>query len=173
MQIDINGINVAFVGNHLPIKNVQYLPKLFLSIYQVFPDAVFHIIGSGDFEKDYKESPFPVKYWENQSPEKMPDLYNSMDLVVMPSLKEGLPMTCLESTACGTAFVGSRVGDIADVVGIENTVPFSSTFETDFANLCKKRLANKNTDSIQLPEQYRVEHIVAEEERVLLGVING
>ena len=170
LQVDTDKVNIAFVGNYIPIKNVQYLPKLFLSIYQDFPGVVFHIIGSGDFEKDYKESPFLVKYWGNQSPNKMPDLYNCMDLVVMPSLKEGLPMTCLESIACGTAFIGSRVGGIADVVGVENTVPFSSTFEMDFANLCKKRLANKNTASIQLPEKYHVECIVAAEKQVLMEV---
>lgn len=170
LQVNLNNVNIAFVGNHLPIKNVQYLPMLFSSIYQDFPDAVFHIIGSGDFEKDYQESPFPMKYWGNQLPDKMPDLYNCMDLVVMPSLKEGLPMTCLESTACGTAFVGSRVGAIADVVGVENTVPFSPTFETDFATLCKKRLVNKSPDTVQLPEQYHVKYIVTAEKHVLMAV---
>lgn len=171
LQVDTDKVNIGFVGNYLPIKNVQYLPKLFLSIFQDFPDAVFHIIGSGGFKENYKESPCSIKYWDNQSPDKMPDLYNCMDLVVMPSIKEGLPMTCLESTACGTAFVGSRVGGIADVVGVENTVPFSPTFETDFANLCKKRLADKNAVLIQLPEQYHVEHIVAAEKRVLIEVL--
>ena len=172
LQVNTDNVNIAFVGNHLPIKNVQFLPKLFLSIHKEYPEAVFHIIGSGEFKNDYKEVPFTIRYWENQLPDKMPDLYNCMDLIVMPSIKEGLPMTCLESTACGTAFVGSRVGAIADVVGKDNTVPFSPTFETDFAHLCKEKLTNNN-NSIHLPKQYCVEHVVATEKEMFIKVISG
>lgn len=170
LRIEIDVPNVAFIGNHLPIKNVQYLPKLFSSIHKELPNTHFHIIGTGGFQEDFKDCVFPVTYWENQTPEKMPNLYNSMDLVVLPSINEGLPMTCLESLACGTAFVGSRVGGIADVAGIDNTVPFSPTFEMDFADLCKKRLVVGNVHPIVLPEQYRIDNVVNKEIKVLKGI---
>lgn len=167
LQLNINVPNVAFIGNHLPIKNVQYLPKLFSSINKELPNTHFHIIGTGEFQEDFKNCFFSVRYWKNQIPENMPNLYNCMDLVVLPSINEGLPMTCLESLACGTAFVGSRVGGIADVAGVDNTVPFSPTFETDFANLCKEKLNDRNTQTSQLPEQYRISNVVDLEIKVL------
>jgi len=173
LQIDLGKKNVAFIGNYLPIKNVKYLPMLFSSIYKDNKETCFHIIGNGDFVGDFKGLDLPITFWGNQLPDKMPDLYNCMDLIVLPSINEGLPMTCLESTACGTAFVGSRVGGIAEVVGVDNTVPLSPTFETDFANLCKEKLANKDVKFVQLSEQYRVEHVVAMEKKVLEEVLNG
>jgi glycosyltransferase involved in cell wall biosynthesis len=174
LQLDIDVPNVAFIGNHLPIKNVHYLPKLFSSIHEGLPDTRFHIIGTGGFQGDFKGCTFSVTYWENQTPENMPILYNCMDLVVLPSINEGLPMTCLESLACGTAFVGSRVGGIADVAGIDNTVPFSPTFETDFAKLCKEKLlVDKNTQTIQLPEQYHIKNVVNMEKKVLINVLSS
>lgn len=168
LQINIDVPNVAFIGNHIFIKNAQYLPKLFSSIHKDLPNTHFHIIGTGGFQEDFKGCAFSVTYWENQTPENMPNLYNCMDLVVLPSINEGLPMTCLESLACGTAFVGSRVGGIADVAGIDNTVPFSPTFETDFANLCKEKLAGRSSQTIQLPEQYRIDNVVNIEKKVLI-----
>jgi glycosyltransferase involved in cell wall biosynthesis len=143
---------------------------LFSSIYKENKETHFHIVGDGAFATDFKGLDLPITFWGNQLPDKMPDLYNCMDLIVLPSINEGLPMTCLESTACGTAFVGSRVGGIAEVVGVDNTVPLSPTFETDFANLCKERLSGKDAYSIQLPERYRVESVVAKEKEVLCRV---
>ena len=48
----------------------------------------------------------------------------------------------VESVACGTLLIGSRVGGIAEVVGEDNTVPLNDGFVNRFADLCVKRLIN-------------------------------
>ena len=139
-HVDINKYHIAFIGNYLPVKNVKFLPKLFAGIFQDNKNVQFHIVGNGAFKEDFKEVDAPVRYWGNLSADKMPDLYNCMDLIVLPSKNEGLPMTCLEAMACGTSFVGSRVGGIADAVGVDNTVPLSPIFEEDFISLCIQKI---------------------------------
>ena len=102
----------------------------------------------------------------------MPQWYNCMDLVVMPSINEGLPMTCLEATACGTPFVGSRVGAIADVVGIENTVEHNTEFNKMFAELCVQRL-NEVERNVELPTKFILSNIVEKENEILNTIIEN
>lgn len=161
---------IAFVGNCLPIKNVQYLPELFASIAKAVNNARFFIVGNGAFAPLFANSDINITYANEIKNEDMPQWYNCMDLIVMPSINEGLPMTCLEATACGTPFVGSRVGAIADVVGIENTVEHNPEFNEAFASLCIKRLNDVESD-IELPKKFKLSNIVEKESTILNTVI--
>ncbi len=55
---------------------------------------------------------------------KLADYYRAADLTVLPSLSEGVPNVLLESIACGTPFVASRVGGIPEIAtaGIDRLV---------------------------------------------------
>ncbi len=46
---------------------------------------------------------------------QLPDWYRAADLFVLPSRSEGVPIVLLESAACGTPFVASRVGGIPEI----------------------------------------------------------
>ena len=161
---------VAFVGNCIPVKNVQYLPILFNHISRQVEKIKFFILGNGNFTELFAESGLDITYANNVNNVEMPKWYNCMDLIVMPSINEGLPMTCLEATACGTPFVGSRVGAIADVVGIENTVEHNDDFNESFASLCVQRL-NETTNKTILPERFVLANVVTKEKIIFNTII--
>mgnify|MGYP003300723237 CR=1 FL=1 len=163
---------IAFVGNCLPIKNVQYLPILFSTIVQNCNKARFFIFGKGDFAKHFNGYDLNITYANEITNKDMPIWYNCMDLIVMPSINEGLPMTCLEATACGTSFVGSRVGAIADVVGVENTIEHNPDFNEAFATLCVK-LLNNIERNIELPTKFKLTNIIKKESEILKTVIKN
>lgn len=48
--------------------------------------------------------------------EDIPELLSKMDLFILPSLKEGLPMALLEAMAAGKPVIATRVGDVAEVL---------------------------------------------------------
>jgi glycosyltransferase involved in cell wall biosynthesis len=45
----------------------------------------------------------------------LPDWFRAADVTVLPSLSEGVPNVLLESIACGTPFVASDVGGVAEI----------------------------------------------------------
>lgn len=48
--------------------------------------------------------------------EDLPRYYSLMDILLMPSLRDGLPNTLLEAMACERAVIASRVGGMIDVI---------------------------------------------------------
>lgn len=164
------GKNIIFVGNYLPVKNVGFLPELFASIASRIPDSHFQIVGNGNFENDFKDTGLDVSFMGNMDRENLPPLYRNADLVVMPSFNEGLPMVCLEATACGTPMVASRVGAIADVIGERNTVPLGADFKENFCNLCVEIL--KEPPQIELPPKFALSNVIDYEVSKIISTLN-
>ena len=72
-----------------------------------------------------------ISFFGNQSSPVMPDIMNCIDVLVLPSLNECLPLVCAEALSCGAAVVGSDVGGIAEVIGSVNVVPLVSPNDND------------------------------------------
>ena len=137
---------VAFVGNIVKVKNVLSLPEIFAQVAKGYDGPLkFWIIGDGKLRKpleatmdlsfrpnDHSLSFRPnevsgeISFFGNQPSPAMPDIMNCIDVLVLPSLNEGLPLVCAEALSCGAAVVGSDVGGIAEVIGSENVVPLGS-----------------------------------------------
>jgi glycosyltransferase involved in cell wall biosynthesis len=56
-----------------------------------------------------------VTFLGPRPPAELPDWYRAADLTVLSSSSEGIPNVLRESLACGTPFVATRVGDIAEL----------------------------------------------------------
>ncbi|MGZ3453712.1 MAG: glycosyltransferase family 4 protein, partial [Polyangiales bacterium] len=57
-----------------------------------------------------------VEWWGNLTPGEMPDCYRRASLVVLPSYREGLPLSLVEAGASGRACVTTDVPGCRDVV---------------------------------------------------------
>ena len=80
--------------------------------------------------------------------EEMPDYYRAADLVVHPSLIEGLPNVLLEAAACDTPTISRNVGDSASVA--------SATFTGDSQ---LPSITTKQHNPVSLGEQFDQERL--------------
>jgi glycosyltransferase involved in cell wall biosynthesis len=90
-----------------------------------FPQALFVIIGEGSLRSKLEglirqlglESHVLLLGQRND----MPDVYASLDLFVLASIDEGMPMTILEALSVGKAVVATAVGAVKELVIPEQT----------------------------------------------------
>lgn len=120
--------SVSFAGSLVSVKNVRVLAPLFRKISERFDGSVkFLIAGDGKLrssvEADMSAAGLDVSFLGNLGPEEMPAFMNSTDVLVLPSLNEGLPLVCAEALRCGANAAGSDVGGIPEVIGAENVFP--------------------------------------------------
>ena len=97
---------VAFVGNCIPIKNVQYLPILFSHITKHVANAKFFILGTGNFADLFAESGLDITYANNVNNVEMPQWYNCMATVAIKNYCQFSNMTGIFSpTGLGPSFL--------------------------------------------------------------------
>ena len=154
---------VAFVGNLSAVKNVMALPDIFKSVAQHYeekhPDESLHFMIAGDgklmgplrkalMSLCADKPGLNLTFYGNLHSEDMPALMNCVDVLVLQSLNEGLPLVCAEALSCGANVVGSDVGGIAEVIGCGNVVPLGDGFERNMAEKIVHMLSDKPSQTL-------------------------
>lgn len=124
---------VGFIGNFVSIKNVLLLPEIFRKLQNSLDDISFVIVGNGELERKLKERLAKSKIKNlhmlgKQEPENVAEIMNMLDVLILPSLNEGLPRVTLEAQACGVHVVGSNRGGIPEVIGNSNCFELDENF---------------------------------------------
>ena len=101
-------------------KGHIYLLEAAKSIISSFPNARFLIVGDGGERRrlEEKAAQFDLsgKVIFAGSRKDVPEILSILDIFVLPSLKEGLPMALLEAMAARLPVIATRVGAIPKVV---------------------------------------------------------
>ena len=144
---------VAFAGGFIEVKNPQLLPEIFKAVDEKSNKKVeFWIIGNGKMlpyvEQKLGEYQLYFKKWGYVADELVPDLMNCIDVVVLPSRNEGLPLITVEGLACGANVVGSKVGGIPEAIGEENCFTLDDSFIESISNRIIEMLKGKVKQSV-------------------------
>ncbi len=109
---------VGGVGRLEPIKGFTYFIAAAQRIAQDVPEARFVLAGVGSQESELRAqaSPLGDGFQFLGMRRDIPNLMSALDLLVVPSLNEGMGRVILEAGAAKTAVVASDVGGIPDVV---------------------------------------------------------
>lgn len=161
---------IGFIGNFVTIKNVLLLPAIFKKLQQCIDDVSFIIVGDGELRKRLtdelvKSQIGNVKMLGKQEPENIPDIMNVLDVLILPSLNEGLPRVTLEAQACGVHVVGSNRGGIPEAIGDANCFELNEGFVDAISSRILTLLRDEQ-ELAALPKQFSWPNAVRHEREV-------
>lgn len=130
---------VAFVGRFEPVKNVTLLPDIYKEIEVKYgKELTFWAIGDGvqldETRQLMANKGVRCHFTGKVPPEEIPDLLNCVDLLVLPSSLEGLPLVVIEALSCGAHVVATNVIGTAEAVGRENAIDLGDNFVDRFTD---------------------------------------
>lgn len=137
---------VAYAGRFEPVKNVLWLPDIFHRIALKYDGrVVFWTMGSGwqsdHVKRGFDDSGIDYKMWGKVAPERMPELFNCVDVLVLPSRLEGFPLVTIEALACGANAVAADTVSTAEGIGRDNVFVLDDDFIDNISSRAAEMLA--------------------------------
>ena len=107
---------IGNVGRLSEQKGMEYYIQAIPIVIKKYPEAQFYIIGSGEDEEKLKEmsSGLPVEFLGYRT--DIQNLMSQLDLIVLSSLWEGLPLTPIEAFSVGKTIVATGVDGTLEIV---------------------------------------------------------
>lgn len=115
---------ILFSGSLAEVKGFEILLKALPKVVKSIPQVICLVLGQTEPEKlktlkrKLKEEKLENKviFTGPVPPKKMPLWLNAADLVVIPSLNEGLGLIAIEALSCHTPVIASATGELPQIV---------------------------------------------------------
>ena len=176
---------IATVANFYPIKGHAPLIRAMPRVIERFPQARFVLVGDGPSrgEMEALVDSLGIRshvVFTGRVP-CGPGVIAASDLMVMPSISEGLGVVLLEALVLGTPVVATRTGGIPEVVGDDEVGLLAPPGDSDALAQAivralgqpdeTRRRAQRGRQLVR--ERFTVEAMVRQTEQVYLGLMNG
>lgn len=115
-------LTIGVVSRLESIKGMDLVVPAFAQIKACHPEMQLLIVGDGSLRKQMEEQAHEagleetVEFAGRQPQEKLPDYYDRIDILLMPSRSEGFGLTAIEGMARGCVVVAARTGGLPEVV---------------------------------------------------------
>lgn len=136
---------IGFCGRLREQKNPIFAVDVFAQYHSLNPNSVFLILGNGELEtmvrhrvSAYGLSSQAVRFLGGER-DDVHRIYQAMDILLMPSRYEGLPLVLIEAQTAGLSCLASEkvITDQARVTDLVRFEPLSRTAEEWAAGLAK------------------------------------
>lgn len=120
-EVGERGLLLGHVGRFSAEKNHLFLLEIFAEISKLRPDARLVLVGQGALETEAKQRAASLgiagKVHFLGVRDDVPSIMSALDLLIMPSLFEGMPITMLEAQTSGLPCL------VSDVVSEDSRIP--------------------------------------------------
>jgi glycosyltransferase EpsD len=111
---------IVYAAEFITRKNHLYLLKQTRELIKKFPELRIFLLGNGVLEKKISKSAKILKMSDNISffgyRSDVNKIYQMADIIVSPSLQEGLPINIIEGLATGLPIVCSKIRGHTDLI---------------------------------------------------------
>lgn len=121
---------ILFLGRLEQRKGIETIAAAFPQVRAKYPETTLTLVGHDtsnirgfDSARQYLESKFKqagctdaVQFIDHLPLNQLPDVFQSHDIVWVPSLYDNYPLICLEAMACGKAVIVSDAGGLPEIV---------------------------------------------------------
>lgn len=183
-EVRVNSIpRIIFAGRFVSQKNPLAIVQTLSQIKDLA--WVCSMLGDGplfesvkqEIEKNDLTQRFHMPGWV--TPEDVLEHFSTSDILFMPSLSEGLPVTGVQALTSGLAIVASRIGGFLDLVEnekngylieVDNISAFSASLRELISN--PKTLLQFRRSSIEKSRDFDIQKVVDQYQLVLQASIN-
>ncbi len=111
---------IGIVVRLAPVKGLTYFLEAAKQVLETHPGAEFLIAGDGELRDALERYTNTLQIHAHVHflgfRRDLPEIYADLDLVVLSSLNEGLPVALIEAMAAGKPVVATQVGGVGDLV---------------------------------------------------------
>lgn len=167
LEIDQKAIVVGAVGRLTYVKNQSFMIDVVSEIKKVFDNVYLVMIGNGELEEELKHKAIEcgvdrnIKWLGNRN--DVPQLLNAMDVFILTSYSEGLPVVMIEAQANGLpCVVSDEVTKECNFLNSNEYLSLTSSFR-EWADAVLKAAAagrDQNAESIITEHGYELKAAV-------------
>lgn len=158
---------IGFVGRFVDQKNPFYLLDIMSRVHTEIPDAVLVCIGQGRFEDEFKSRARDMGLDEKiimlGGVDNVPDYYQAMDALIMPSNFEGFGLVAVEAQISGTPIIASEyVPDMTRISDLITYLPIGAEDADKWAEALKGFKAHAKYDvRAEIDHKYDMSRMIA------------
>lgn len=175
-----NKKNIIHVGGFSFEKNHKGLIRIFKKVLSQNGNVILHLVGDGPLrdsiekEVSLQNLQDKVKFYgfiENALP-----MISKADVLVLPSIIEGLPGVLLEAMYCKTPVIANNIGGISEIVNADTGILVEKGNENEFSKAIIQVLNGDNSSRIKkahnlVLKNYLNESLIQEFDRLYEKVI--
>jgi glycosyltransferase involved in cell wall biosynthesis len=170
LELPTEGKIAISVGSLTEVKNHNLLISAFAKVSEGLPELRLYIIGEGPLRSDLQNLISELRLQEkvllvgHRPNEELALWFSAADVTCLVSLREGWPNVLMESIACGTPIVATRVGGVPEIICSPDLGAMAEQNSESVAVTLQLVLASeRNRRALALHAQARAWEKVAEE----------
>ena len=150
LGLPLNKNVLLWVGRMVPVKGLEVLLAACSELNRHGMDFQLQFVGGGPLRESVQSEvnqrglSGSINFAGEVPHDKLPDWYRAADATVISSWSEGLPNVLRESLACGTPFVATDVGSIAEIADANHSLLVPAGDADALANAIANMLADKS-----------------------------